>query len=156
MASLFKNLAGSLRNRLVQKFIEGDHIKVDRLMELHFKYYRRVQDCDEKIDKERQVIGNPLLVMSHASWTCFVRIWIQNCKLFPGIQSFYVAISNKSFGQMMTVFENRISLNRWMIYSRGFILTWPRFRLVLPFSFFSRNISTKERKLTMTQKMVFT
>ncbi|KAK3733987.1 hypothetical protein QZH41_009843, partial [Actinostola sp. cb2023] len=54
MASLFKNLSGSLRNRLVQKFVEGDHIKVDRLMELHFKYYKRVQDCDERIDKEKQ------------------------------------------------------------------------------------------------------
>jgi hypothetical protein len=56
MASLFKNLSGALRTRLVQKFVEGDHIKIDRLMELHFKYHKKVQDCDEKIERTREVI----------------------------------------------------------------------------------------------------
>ncbi|XP_001632238.2 beta-catenin-like protein 1 isoform X1 [Nematostella vectensis] len=54
LASLFKNLTGNLRSRLVQKFVENDHIKVDRLMELHFKYYQRVQEVDAKIEEEKQ------------------------------------------------------------------------------------------------------
>ncbi|XP_031552386.1 beta-catenin-like protein 1 isoform X2 [Actinia tenebrosa] len=54
LASLFRNLSGNLRNRLVQKFVEGDHIKIDRLMELHFKYYKKVHDCDEKIEREKE------------------------------------------------------------------------------------------------------
>ena len=52
---LFRNLAGNLRTRLVQKFVENDHIKVDRLMELHFKYHSKIQECDTKIEKEKQV-----------------------------------------------------------------------------------------------------
>ena len=55
IASLFRNLVGNLRSRLVQKFVENDHIKVDRLMELHFKYYKRIQECDAKIEREREV-----------------------------------------------------------------------------------------------------
>ena len=52
---LFRNLSGNLRTRLVQKFVENDHIKVDRLMELHFKYHSKIQECDTKIEKEKQV-----------------------------------------------------------------------------------------------------
>lgn len=51
---LFRNLSGNLRTRLVQKFVENDHIKVDRLMELHFKYHSKIQECDTKIEKEKQ------------------------------------------------------------------------------------------------------
>ena len=52
---LFRNLSGNLRTRLVQKFVENDHLKVDRLMELHIKYHNKIQDCDSKIEKEKQV-----------------------------------------------------------------------------------------------------
>lgn len=51
---LFRNLSGNLRTRLVQKFVENDHLKVDRLMELHIKYHNKIQDCDSKIEKEKQ------------------------------------------------------------------------------------------------------
>ena len=52
---LFRNLSGNLRTRLVQKFVENDHLKVDRLMELHIKYHNKILDCDAKIEKEKQV-----------------------------------------------------------------------------------------------------
>lgn len=52
---LFRNLSGNLKGRLVQKFVENDHIKVDRLMELHFKYYNKIQECDAKIEREKKV-----------------------------------------------------------------------------------------------------
>ncbi|XP_046842407.1 beta-catenin-like protein 1 [Xenia sp. Carnegie-2017] len=56
LASLFRNLSGSQRSRLVQKFVEEDHIKVDRLIELHFKYFELVQDCDNKIERQKNTI----------------------------------------------------------------------------------------------------
>ena len=42
MASLFRNISGTARDRLVSKFLENDHEKVDRLLELHFKYLSKV------------------------------------------------------------------------------------------------------------------
>ena len=42
VASLFKNCKGSHRSRIMIKFTESDHEKVERLMELHFKYVDRV------------------------------------------------------------------------------------------------------------------
>lgn len=51
---LFRNLSGNLRGRLVQKFVENDHIKVDRLMELHLKYHNKIQECDAKIEREKR------------------------------------------------------------------------------------------------------
>ncbi|XP_071784822.1 beta-catenin-like protein 1 [Asterias amurensis] len=54
MAALLKNCSGTHRQRLINKFTESDHIKVDRLMELHFNYLNRVQVCDDRIERERQ------------------------------------------------------------------------------------------------------
>lgn len=48
--SLFKNVQGaSHRERLIGKFVENDHEKVERLMELHFKYQRRVREADRQV-----------------------------------------------------------------------------------------------------------
>merc|ERR1719494_524097 len=47
------HLIGNNRQRLVHKFVEDDHIKLDRLMELYFKYQRRVQDADARIEREK-------------------------------------------------------------------------------------------------------
>ena len=30
------------------KFTENDHEKVDRLLELHIKYYRKVEEADQR------------------------------------------------------------------------------------------------------------
>ena len=54
IASLFRNVQGAFRDRLVGKFLENDCEKVDRLMELHFKYKRRVTLADEEIRRERR------------------------------------------------------------------------------------------------------
>ena len=48
MASLMKNCRGSQRSRLVSKFTEADHEKVERVMELHFKYLDKVHASDEE------------------------------------------------------------------------------------------------------------
>ncbi|XP_074644363.1 beta-catenin-like protein 1 [Tubulanus polymorphus] len=53
IANLLKNCQGSQRQRLLSKFTENDHEKVDRLMELHFKYLDKVRVVDQQIEKER-------------------------------------------------------------------------------------------------------
>ncbi len=55
IASLFRNVHGTARDRLISKFLESDHEKVDRLMELHFKNLRRVRKTDEVIRREKQL-----------------------------------------------------------------------------------------------------
>uniref|UniRef100_A0A2K6SHC4 Catenin beta like 1 n=1 Tax=Saimiri boliviensis boliviensis TaxID=39432 RepID=A0A2K6SHC4_SAIBB len=53
LASLLRNLRGQQRTRLLNKFTENDSEKVDRLMELHFKYLGAMQVADKKIEGEK-------------------------------------------------------------------------------------------------------
>ena len=55
IASLFRNVQGPLRDRVISKFLENDYEKVDRLMELHFKYRRRVMLVDEEVRREKRL-----------------------------------------------------------------------------------------------------
>merc|ERR1719471_1000311 len=57
LASLLKNVtstnnAGKQRERILVKFTENDHEKVDRLMELHDKYLAKVEASDAELDDE--------------------------------------------------------------------------------------------------------
>lgn len=54
IASMLHNCRGNQRTRLLSKFCENDHEKVDRLLELHFKYMDKV----DKIDKQVEMMGN--------------------------------------------------------------------------------------------------
>jgi len=65
LASLVKNCNGLQRQRLLQKFIENDHEKVDRLMELHFKYLGRVNKVDDKIELKKRVSIRLVLARSY-------------------------------------------------------------------------------------------
>ena len=58
ISSLFRNVQGSARDRLISKFLENDHEKVDRLMELHFKYLARVRNLDEQIRREKRLTAS--------------------------------------------------------------------------------------------------
>lgn len=51
ISSMLRNCQGSQRQRLLAKFTENDLEKVDRLLELHFKYMDRV----DKTEKEMEV-----------------------------------------------------------------------------------------------------
>uniref|UniRef100_A0A670ZLC7 Beta-catenin-like protein 1 n=2 Tax=Pseudonaja textilis TaxID=8673 RepID=A0A670ZLC7_PSETE len=53
LASLLRNLRSQQRTRLLNKFTENDSEKVDRLMELYFKYLDAVQVADKKIEGEK-------------------------------------------------------------------------------------------------------
>ena len=52
IASLFKNVQGPLRDRLINKFLENDHEKVDRLIEIHFKYLQQVCEVDDAFRRD--------------------------------------------------------------------------------------------------------
>jgi beta-catenin-like protein 1 len=54
LASLLKNCQGPQRQRLLSKFVENDHEKVDRLMELHFKYLEKVRTVDDHIEHQKR------------------------------------------------------------------------------------------------------
>ncbi|XP_053309605.1 beta-catenin-like protein 1 [Spea bombifrons] len=53
LASLLRNLRGQQRTRLINKFTENDSEKVDRLMELYFKYLDAVRAADKRIEGEK-------------------------------------------------------------------------------------------------------
>ncbi|XP_056896711.1 beta-catenin-like protein 1 [Takifugu flavidus] len=53
MASMLRNLKSQQRTRLHNKFTENDCEKVDRLMELYFKYLEGVQLADKRIEGEK-------------------------------------------------------------------------------------------------------
>jgi beta-catenin-like protein 1 len=52
---MLRNCRGPQRQRLLSKFTENDHEKVDRLLELHFKYLEKVEEVDLEIDRDRRV-----------------------------------------------------------------------------------------------------
>ena len=61
LSSLLRNLtpaagASKQRERILSKFVENDHEKVDRLMEIHDKYLGKVQAADQDIDEEVNVV----------------------------------------------------------------------------------------------------
>ena len=53
VASLLKNCKGSQKQRILSKFIEADHEKVERLMELHFKYMDRLTFTEERLRRSQ-------------------------------------------------------------------------------------------------------
>ena len=56
IGSLFANTQNpALRERLVGKFVENDCEKIDRLMELHFKYLRRMRNVEEQLRREKRM-----------------------------------------------------------------------------------------------------
>lgn len=50
IASMLRNCRGAQRSRLLSKFSENDHEKVDRLLELHFKYMEKVDIIDIELE----------------------------------------------------------------------------------------------------------
>ncbi|XP_059474907.1 beta-catenin-like protein 1 isoform X2 [Neocloeon triangulifer] len=52
IASMLRNCRGGQRTRLLTKFAENDHEKIDRLIELHFKYLEKMEKADLAIDED--------------------------------------------------------------------------------------------------------
>lgn len=55
IASMLRNCRGPQRQRLLSKFTENDHEKVDRLLELHLKYLEKVDAVDTEIENQPKV-----------------------------------------------------------------------------------------------------
>lgn len=53
ISHLLRNLSGSQLQRLMNKFVEDDHLKVDRLVELHLFYLYRAKAVDRDIEEEK-------------------------------------------------------------------------------------------------------
>ncbi|XP_060597583.1 beta-catenin-like protein 1 [Ruditapes philippinarum] len=53
IGSMLRNCQSTQRQRLFNKFIENDHEKVERLLELHFKYLDKVRHVDNQIEREK-------------------------------------------------------------------------------------------------------
>lgn len=68
---MLRNCQGSQRQRLLAKFTENDLEKVDRLLELHFKYMDKV----DRTEKEMEV--NPLfLVLTNFNISLCVSVFL--------------------------------------------------------------------------------
>jgi len=52
IASMLRNCKGQQRQRLLSKFIENDYEKIDRLMELHFKYLEKVEEVEKNAKED--------------------------------------------------------------------------------------------------------
>lgn len=53
--SMLRHCRGTQRQRLMTKFTENDHEKVDRLLELHFKYLDKVELIDQEVENMEKV-----------------------------------------------------------------------------------------------------
>lgn len=53
IVSLLKNCTGANKQRILNKFAENDFEKVDRLMELYFKYLEQVDRVELEIAREK-------------------------------------------------------------------------------------------------------
>lgn len=59
---MLKNCKSSQRQRLLSKFTENDHEKVDRLLELHFKYLDKVEEADKQIEKQMKQVSHVVIM----------------------------------------------------------------------------------------------
>ncbi|CAG5110882.1 Oidioi.mRNA.OKI2018_I69.chr2.g5234.t1.cds [Oikopleura dioica] len=57
IGNLMRNLSGSLKRRLVDKFVELDHAKSERLLELHFKYAEKMEDAEEEVEQQAAMLA---------------------------------------------------------------------------------------------------
>ncbi|KAL0267827.1 UNVERIFIED_CONTAM: hypothetical protein PYX00_009979 [Menopon gallinae] len=60
ISSMLKNCKGSQRQRLLSKFTENDYEKVDRLLELHFKYLEKVEQVDVELEEQQRITKEKL------------------------------------------------------------------------------------------------
>ncbi|KAF9799342.1 hypothetical protein SFRURICE_000850 [Spodoptera frugiperda] len=58
IASMLRNCQGSQRQRLLAKFTENDLEKVDRLLELHFKYMDKVDRTEKEMEQEQEELND--------------------------------------------------------------------------------------------------
>ncbi|CAK1548463.1 unnamed protein product [Leptosia nina] len=88
IASMLRNCQGSQRQRLLAKFTENDLEKVDRLLELHFKYMDKVDRVEKDIEQEAEDLDDDAQYLKRLSGGLFTlqlidRIILEVCTAGP-------------------------------------------------------------------------
>ncbi|XP_059049424.1 beta-catenin-like protein 1 [Achroia grisella] len=71
IASMLRNCQGSQRQRLLAKFTENDLEKVDRLLELHFKYMDKVDRTEKDMEQEAEDLDDDAQYLKRLSGGLF-------------------------------------------------------------------------------------
>lgn len=88
IASMLRNCQGSQRQRLLAKFTENDLEKVDRLLELHFKYMDKVDRTEKDMERETEELDDDAQYLKRLSGGLFTlqlidRIILEVCTAGP-------------------------------------------------------------------------
>ncbi|CAG9782922.1 unnamed protein product [Diatraea saccharalis] len=88
IASMLRNCQGSQRQRLLAKFTENDLEKVDRLLELHFKYMDKVDRTEKEMEQEQEDLDDDAQYLKRLSGGLFTlqlidRIILEVCIAGP-------------------------------------------------------------------------
>ncbi|KAL0850071.1 hypothetical protein ABMA28_011966 [Loxostege sticticalis] len=88
IASMLRNCQGSQRQRLLAKFTENDLEKVDRLLELHFKYMDKVDRTEKEMEQEAEDLDDDAQYLKRLSGGLFTlqlidRIILEVCTAGP-------------------------------------------------------------------------
>lgn len=88
IASMLRNCQGSQRQRLLAKFTENDLEKVDRLLELHFKYMDKVDRTEKEMEQEAEDLDDEAQYLKRLSGGLFTlqlidRIILEVCTAGP-------------------------------------------------------------------------
>ncbi|VDP95741.1 unnamed protein product [Echinostoma caproni] len=66
-----RHCPSALKSRVLAKFVESDHEKVDRLVELHLKYFAQVKKADSRIRALREVSHYGFVFTSASFVSCY-------------------------------------------------------------------------------------
>ncbi|XP_041974170.1 beta-catenin-like protein 1 [Aricia agestis] len=88
ISSMLRNCQGGQRQRLLAKFTENDLEKVDRLLELHFKYMDRVDRTEKEMEQEAEQLDDDAQYLKRLSGGLFTlqlidRIILEVCTAGP-------------------------------------------------------------------------
>ncbi|XP_045454803.1 beta-catenin-like protein 1 [Melitaea cinxia] len=88
ISSMLRNCQGSQRQRLLAKFTENDLEKVDRLLELHFKYMDKVDRTEKEMEQEAENLDDDAQYLKRLSGGLFTlqlidRIILEVCTAGP-------------------------------------------------------------------------
>nr|XP_061802172.1 beta-catenin-like protein 1 [Nerophis lumbriciformis] len=111
IASMLRNLKSQQRSRLLNKFTENDCEKVDRLMELHFKYLEAVQQADKRIEGEKhEMVRRGEILDDHMEDEFYLRRLDAGLFVLQSICYIMVEISNSGLTQLQQRVQQILNL----------------------------------------------
>ncbi|XP_050523187.1 beta-catenin-like protein 1 [Daktulosphaira vitifoliae] len=107
IANMLRNCRGTQRQRLLTKFAENDMEKVDRLMELHFKYMEKVEEIDVDIEEKNEEDEDELYLKRLNGGLFILQlidyILLEVCNSGPSIKKRVTHILNMRGGTLKTI-----------------------------------------------------